>query len=65
MTKKIKHYCELESPSEAQGTAIEGCYERNDGTFWAGNAKYGSQVDYCPVCGTKAPKQIKENTNAE
>jgi hypothetical protein len=56
-----KHDCKLDSPSEGYGAAIDDCYEKNDGTFWAGNGAYGSQVNYCPVCGAKAPKQIEED----
>ena len=52
------HLCELNSPDQAYGVAIDDCYEDDEGRFWAGNGEYGSQVNYCPVCGTKAPKQI-------
>lgn len=53
------HHCKLNSPYEAYGVAIEDVYEDDEGRFWAGNGEYGSQVNYCPVCGTKAPKQIE------
>lgn len=39
------------------GVAIEDCSER-DGEFWVGNGEYASQVNYCPVCGEKAPVQV-------
>lgn len=53
------HHCELNSPYQAYGNAIDDCYEDDEGRFWAGNGEYVSQVNYCPVCGTKAPKQIE------
>lgn len=53
-----RHECNLDSPEDAYGAAVEACYEREDGTFWVSNGEYSSQVNYCPVCGAKAPKQI-------
>ena len=58
-TEQAPHQCELNSPYQAYGVAIEDVYEDDEGRFWAGNGEYGSQVNYCPVCGTKAPKQIE------
>lgn len=45
-------------PKEGYGNAIDLCEEHEDGTFWAGNSEYGSQVNFCPFCGQKAPVQI-------
>lgn len=53
------HSCTLHSPEEAYGVAIDECDERPDGTLWAGNGEYGSQVNFCPACGYKAVSQIK------
>jgi hypothetical protein len=53
-----KHDCELDSPEKAYGDAVTWCLEEKDGTFWVGNGEYSSQVNYCPVCGTKAPTQV-------
>ena len=55
-----KHHCKLYSPYGAYGDAIEHCVEDEDGKFWSGNDEYESQVNYCPVCGAKAPKQVEE-----
>jgi hypothetical protein len=38
--------------------AIEECWEASDGTLWATGGEYGSQVNYCPVCGYRAERQI-------
>jgi hypothetical protein len=48
------HSCILNSPEEGYGAAIESCDEHQDGTLWVGNGEYGSQVNYCPVCGYEA-----------
>lgn len=55
-----EHLCELDSPSATYGVAVDTCHEEPDGTFWVGNGEYSSQVNYCPVCGAKAPKQVEE-----
>lgn len=51
------HECEGKLPADGYGPAIEGCSEDRDGTLWAGNGEYGSQVAYCPYCGFKARTQ--------
>jgi hypothetical protein len=38
------------------------CYEEN-GFFWETNLSYARKINYCPVCGTKAPKQVKEKND--
>lgn len=54
----MKHDCEGRFPKSGYGEAIDSCGDYdNDGTFWASNGEYGSQVAYCPYCGTKAPVQ--------
>ena len=57
-----QHNCKLHSPYNAYGEAIEYCIEGDDGKFWAGNDEYESQVNYCPVCGAKAPNKVEEKT---
>lgn len=59
-----RHNCKLYAPYNAYGEAIEYCIEDEDedGKFWAGNDEYESQVNYCPVCGAKAPKQVENKT---
>ena len=57
-----KHYCKLDSPCSKAGEAIDYCVEDDDdGTLWAGNCEYDSQVNYCPVCGYKAKVQVTES----
>lgn len=48
------HSCEGTTRSRAYGEAIDGCFESKDGTLWAGNCEYESQVAFCPYCGFKA-----------
>jgi hypothetical protein len=57
MTTEITHKCKLSSPSDGYGEAITEVFEDETG-LWAGNGEYGSQVNYCPVCGYKAKKQV-------
>jgi hypothetical protein len=57
---KEQHNCTLDSPSDVYGIAMDICYEKDDGTFWVSNGEYASQVNYCPVCGSKAPKQVEQ-----
>lgn len=53
-----QHDCSQDLPTAAYGAAITACEEDDDGGFWAGNGEYESQVNFCPFCGEKAPKQI-------
>jgi hypothetical protein len=53
----ITHKCEGELPSDGYGEAIDSCYGNVKGEYWVGNSEYGSQVKYCPYCGTMAPSQ--------
>jgi hypothetical protein len=55
-----QHNCTLDSPSDVYGIAVDICYEKDDGTYWVSNGEYASQVNYCPVCGAKAPKQVEK-----
>ncbi len=55
------HHCYLtDSKYHGYGVAIDDCFEDQDGYLYAGNGEYGSQVNFCPMCGHKAPKQIGE-----
>jgi hypothetical protein len=45
--------------------AIDGCDENDRGEFWVGNGEYSSRVNFCPVCGAKAPAQIDPTSNKE
>ena len=53
-----RHWCELNSPNDGYGAAVEQCCEWSDGTLWVGNGEYASQVNFCPVCGHKAKTAI-------
>jgi hypothetical protein len=55
-----KHYCELRVP-EVDYPVLK-CYEEN-GFFWETNKSYARKINYCPVCGQKAPKQVKEKND--
>ena len=57
------HLCEMHTDSRQCGAAIYKVEEDEEGKFWATNGEYSSRVDYCPVCGAKAPnaKDIGEN----
>lgn len=57
MTTKYTHECELSSPCDDYGPAITDVWEDEKG-LWAINGEYSSQVNYCPVCGYKAKKQV-------
>ncbi len=61
------HECNADLPSDGYGSAIDSCYENMAGEFWAGNGEYGSQVNYCPFCGAKAPSPVSPSspTNRE
>lgn len=54
-----RHKCVMFGwPRSGYGEAVDGCDETRDGEFWVGNGEYSSQVNYCPACGAKAPKQV-------
>lgn len=52
-----EHYCEADLPFEVYGAAISYAYEDAEGRFCVSNGEYGSQVNYCPFCGTKAHRR--------
>jgi hypothetical protein len=54
------HLCKLEGPWNNYGPSIEQCWTDSDDYMWAGTEEYLSQVNYCPICGMKAPVQIKK-----
>ncbi len=55
------HYCEIPSRWHCYGAAIDECHEDQDGCLFAGNGEYGSQVNFCPMCGYEAKKKIDIN----
>lgn len=54
------HDCLLDSDYTAYGAAIDGCTEDTEGRLWAGNDEYGSQVNFCPVCGFETKTKVKK-----
>jgi hypothetical protein len=54
---KKEHYCQL-LISELNYVVLK-CYEAN-GNFWIKTNLFGERVNYCPICGQKAPNQIKD-----
>lgn len=60
MNETKLHKCEnYSAPSSGYGSAIDYCYERENGELWVTNEEYASQVNFCPYCGYKAKKQVK------
>ena len=58
---KLGHLHEnVNYPTDGYGPAFDGVYELSDGTLWIGNGEYGSQVNYCPVCGAAAITKVKQ-----
>jgi len=57
--------CRGRSPNEECGPAIDYCYEEEDGSLWAGNGEYESQVNFCPFCGKKAKRQMIKKADPE
>ena len=54
-----KHECSDALPYTGDGPAVTACYEDDLGQFWATNEEYESQVNFCPMCGERAPKAIE------
>lgn len=54
------HKCTGDLPIKTHlfGAALTKCYEDKIGCLWVDNGKVGSQVNYCPYCGYKAPQQV-------
>jgi len=59
MDDKKLHRCYLSDyPSMGYGEAVTTCWEEKDGSLWAGNGEYATQVNYCPACGYEATRFI-------
>lgn len=63
------HYCDLKEFSHSHGPAIDYCFEDEKGFLFCTNGEYGSQVNFCPVCGYEAKikisSDIEKNTQGE
>ena len=53
----IEYY--YESPFNPHGSAIRYTRIDDDGKMFVGNDEYESQVNFCPMTGDPAPKQMK------
>ena len=54
-----RHRCEGDLPVGGwwrQG--VSQCQENDKGEFWVSNGECGSQVNFCPYCGARAPHQV-------
>jgi hypothetical protein len=56
---KDYHYCEVHCRQHLRGAAIDYCFLDIDGCLFVQNGEYGSQVNFCPVCGYEAKMKIK------
>jgi hypothetical protein len=52
------HDCELPYRPHAYGAAVENCFEDDYFRLFVINGEYGSQVNFCPVCGYEAKNKI-------
>lgn len=56
---QILHSCRLAKyPFQGYGSALDDCTENQEGELWVDNGEYATQVNFCPVCGHKAKKQV-------
>jgi len=46
------------APESMWGQAIKYTYTKEDGTMWVGNEEYETQVNFCPMTGKPAEKQM-------
>lgn len=59
--KKVRedlHYCQHTGEDFEWGAAVTYCYEGADGRLFVSNEEYGSQVNFCPMCGYEAKEKI-------
>ncbi len=52
------HYCEMTGGWNGYGHAIDYCFQDQDGYLFVENGEYGSQVNFCPICGYEAKIKI-------
>lgn len=53
------HHCEIPCKRHLYGAAIDECIQDLDGLLFVSNGEYGSQVNFCPMCGYEAKVKIK------
>lgn len=54
------HYCNIPCRSHWYGPAIDHCFEDLERRLFVSNGEYGSQVNFCPMCGYKSNNMIKD-----
>jgi len=52
------HLCYIPCKQHLYGAAIIECAEDLEGRLFVENGEYGSQVNYCPMCGYEAKVKI-------
>lgn len=52
------YYIEFYTKNDAYGSAINTCWEEQNGEMWVSNGEYSSQINFCPITGRKATIQI-------
>lgn len=62
--KEPRHACVVGSIYIEPGAAIDTVDEDDQGHFIASNGEYASQVNFCPVCGVKAPTPAEPRRKA-
>lgn len=55
------HHCDVPGVYFLYGQAIDECQEDADGFLFVSNGEYGSQVNFCPICGYEAKRKIQDN----
>jgi hypothetical protein len=55
-----RHLCFIPCKSHLHGAAIEECFEDKVFNLFVSNGEYGSQVNFCPMCGYEAINKIIE-----
>lgn len=58
MNEENEICCEGSWPSDMYGPAITQVTIVNN-KIWIDNGEYSTQVNYCPICGRKALKEIE------
>jgi len=57
---ETRHLCCIPVKQYMYGAAINECFEDDEDYLFVCNGEYGSQVNYCPLCGYEAKKKIEE-----
>jgi hypothetical protein len=58
-----RHLCFIPCKQHLHGAAVDECFEDEKDYLFVSNGEYGSQVNFCPMCGYKAKKGIEECLN--